>query len=151
MSVLDSDAPMMRLYNVVIGVISQAAVAVAEEKESDQGFNERRKGSAESEVSRREGTSESMHQLVSSVAQGVGVFEKAAQALQSQAIQHEQSLDTDKEVSSKPKWNSPEALRQQQKKALGVLYGSNLLKSRARPPPLPEQPQFAHLEANRSK
>ncbi len=79
------------------------------------------------------------------------VFERIAEDIQTWAIRDQAgSVEKLKEPEAS-NWSSPESLQKQQKTALDALYGSGLLEDKSGREALPDEPQFDHLEKDRSK
>ena len=77
------------------------------------------------------------------------IFDRIAEDIQTWAVKAGPVIAMEElELSN---WSSPASLRKQQKRALDVLHGSGLLKNKTQRDALLDEPQFDHLERDRSK
>lgn len=77
------------------------------------------------------------------------IFDRIAEDIQTWAVRANPiNLAEELELTN---WSSPASLRKQQKRALDVLGGSGLLGDKTQKDSLHDEPQFDHLEKDRSK
>lgn len=127
------------------GVISQAALAVAERNElksEDKAVEKERV-----ETNDKQNAAQASKQA--SVTDMSNIFDKIAEDIQTWAVRGQASPTTDEQATSN--FSSPASLQKQQKKALDTLFGSGLVKDKSSRGALLNEPQFSHLETDRSK
>lgn len=127
------------------GVISQAALAVAERNELKAGDKAVEKERVETDD--KQNAAQASKQA--SFTDMSNIFDKIAEDIQTWAVRGQASPTTDEQATSN--FSSPASLQKQQKKALDTLFDSGLVKDKSSRGALLNEPQFSHLETDRSK